>query len=69
MDVYADWVDACDAVKDSAGPTTTVAPPAARARPTNASARQGLAPGEKMTEEDAQFIEDDEADAEAEYAD
>jgi hypothetical protein len=69
--VYADWIDACDAVAKSNEATATAPPPSQRQRQAsyNASSRVGLAPGEKYTEEDAGFIDDDEVDAEAEYAD
>jgi hypothetical protein len=44
------------------------APPSARQRQVNSS-RAGLAPGETYTAEDDGFVEDDEVDAEAAYAD
>jgi hypothetical protein len=66
--VYADWIDACESV-DKKEPTSGVPPPSYRQRQASASARAGLAPGEKYTEEDAGFIDDDDVDAEAEYAD
>lgn len=67
VDVYSDWIDACDAVaKDQA--SADVAPPLARPRQMNSGAREGLAPGEKYTAEDDGFIDDDDDDAEAEYA-
>ncbi|KAK3717228.1 hypothetical protein LTR37_005937 [Vermiconidia calcicola] len=70
VDVYSDWIDACDAVAaDQATVATPRAPPSSRPRQPNASARTGLAPGEKYTAEDDGFIDDDDADAEAEYAD
>jgi transcription elongation factor Elf1 len=71
VDVYADWIDACDAVAKSNEATTTASAPSQRQRQAsyNASSRAGLAPGEKYTEEDAGFIDDDEVDAEADYAD
>ena len=69
VDVYADWIDACEAVDKTTDAPSTVPPPSYRQRQASASARAGLAPGEKYTEEDAGFIDDDGVDAEAEYAD
>ncbi|KAK5167559.1 AAA ATPase Elf1 [Saxophila tyrrhenica] len=70
VDVYSDWIDACDAVaKDQTPAARPAMPPAARQRVANTSARAGLAPGEKYTEEDEGFIVDDERDDEAEFAD
>ena len=69
MDVYYDWIDACDAVAKDEASTTVIAPPAARQRPMNPSSREGLAPGEKYTAEDDGFIDDDDDDAEAEFVD
>ncbi len=70
VDVYADWIDACDAVaKDEAAPSTLAAPPSARQRQATASARIGLTPGERVTEEDRGFIDDEDEDAEAAYVD
>jgi transcription elongation factor Elf1 len=67
VDVYSDWIDACDAVaKDTAATATPAMPPAARQRLGNTSSRD--AAGDKYTTEDG-FIEDDEEDAEAEFAD
>lgn len=69
IDVYYEWIDACDTVaKEEAGAVTTAVPSVRPSQP-GASARAGLAPGEKYTDEDAGFIDDDDADAEAEYAD
>ncbi|KAF2721303.1 Elf1-domain-containing protein, partial [Polychaeton citri CBS 116435] len=60
VDVYADWIDACDAVaQDTATTTVTHSRPALqKARPA-ASHREGLAPGEKRTDEDDGFIDDE----------
>lgn len=69
VDVYADWIDACESVDKKDEPTSSVPHPSYRQRQASASARAGLAPGEKYTEEDAGFIDDDDVDAEAEYAD
>lgn len=70
MDVYSDWIDACDAVaKDEATASTFEAPHSVRPRQAEPSARMGLAPGEKLTEEDRGFIDDEDDDVEADYAD
>ena len=69
MDVYSDWIDACDAVAKDQATASVPAAPSFRQRLATASARAGLAPGEKYTEEDANFLDDDDEDAEAEYAD
>jgi transcription elongation factor Elf1 len=64
VDVYADWIDACDAVAKEAGPTQsggrTGAPP--RQAVTAGGGSDG---GEGMDD----FIENDELDAEGEFAD
>ena len=54
--------------KEEAG-TYNAALPSVRPSQPSASARAGLAPGEKETEEDTGFIDDDDADAEADFAD
>ncbi|KAK3716854.1 hypothetical protein LTR37_006204 [Vermiconidia calcicola] len=69
VDVYSDWIDACDAVAADQATVATPRAPPSRPRQPNTSARAGLAPGEKYTAEDDGFIDDDDADAEAEYAD
>ena len=71
MDVYSEWIDACDTVAEKeAIAARTVAPLSFQQRKASASARTGLAPGEKYTAEDEGFIDDaDDVDAEAEYAD
>ena len=69
VDVYADWIDACDSVSKDKEEATAPPPPSYRQRQANASARTGLAPGEKYTEEDAGFIDDDDAGEEVAYAD
>ncbi|PNS15423.1 hypothetical protein CAC42_682 [Sphaceloma murrayae] len=67
IDVYSDWIDACDAVaKEAAAGTARPAPAGGRQ---GASQAQRAAPGEKRTAEDDGFIEDDEGDVEADYAD
>lgn len=60
VDVYADWIDACDAVAKEAA-----AGKAATARSSN---RMGGMPS-AVVEEDDGFIEQDDLDAEGEYAD
>ena len=65
MDVYSDWVDACDAVAKDAADSTT------KARPSNLRGTGAPTPvrrGGAATAEDDGFIEDDDLDAEAEYA-
>lgn len=69
VDVYSDWIDACDSVAKDQATTTTIPAPSFRQRHASSSARAGLAPGEKYTEEDAGFIDDEDDDAEAVYAD
>lgn len=65
--MYSDWIDACETVaKETAGPP---APASSFREPQTSAPRAGLAPGEKYTDEDAGFIDDDDADAEADYAD
>jgi len=67
VDVYSDWIDACETVaKETAGPP---APASSFREPQTSAPRAGLAPGEKYTDEDAGFIDDEDADAEADYAD
>lgn len=69
IDVYADWVDACEAVATDTAGTSSAAPASYRQSQPQPSSRAGLAPGEKYTDEDAGFIDDDDADGEAAYAD
>ena len=59
VDVYADWIDACDAVaKDAASGKAT----------TGRSSNRIGAPARAQDEDDG-FIEQDDLDAEGEYAD
>ncbi|KAI7236770.1 hypothetical protein KC330_g3577 [Hortaea werneckii] len=71
VDIYFEWIDACEDVAKEQAAAAQPPPPSARAaQPSQREkSRLGMAPGERMTEEDRQFIEDDEADAEQEYAD
>ena len=68
IDVYSEWVDACDAVAKQAGDSTsqprrdTYSGTASQSR----SQAQGAAAN---TAADDGFIDDDELDAEADYAD
>ena len=69
VDVYSEWIDACESkAQEQKAFETTNAPSRPRAQPLGASARAGLAPGENFTDEDRNFIDDDDDDAEAEYA-
>ncbi|WPH00726.1 Hypothetical protein R9X50_00355600 [Acrodontium crateriforme] len=70
VDVYYDWIDACDEVAKGEAATTPYAPPpSALSRP--GGARRGEDDSaEKYTDEDGDgFIEDDEIDGQADYAD
>ena len=55
--------------KDQATVATPAMPPAIRQQAPNASRRAGLEQDEKYTAEDDGFLDDDEEDAEAEFAD
>lgn len=72
VDVYAEWIDACDALAHdtaaaAAAPSSFSRPTQSRL-PTQNAARGGLAPGEKYDTEDG-FIDDDDADGEADFND
>lgn len=70
VDVYFDWVDACEAVANDTAGTSSAAPASSyRQSQPQLSSRAGLAPGEKYTAEDDGFIDDDGVDGEADYAD
>lgn len=73
VDIYYEWIDACENVaKEQAAATSSAGPlPAHRQTQSINRSRVGLAPGEKYTDEDAGFIDDADADmdAEGEYAD
>lgn len=65
VDVYSDWIDACDSVaKDAAESTTKAHPDTLRGTGASTRAQHG---GAAAAEDDG-FIEDDDADAEADYA-
>jgi transcription elongation factor Elf1 len=71
VDVYAEWIDACDALAHDTA--AAAAPPASSQHlqsrlPTQSAGRAGLAPGEKYDTGDG-FIDDDDADGEADYND
>ncbi|KAF1947103.1 Elf1-domain-containing protein [Clathrospora elynae] len=63
VDVYADWIDACDAVAKEAAKGN-----AATSRSANRMGRMPTAAQEE-DEDDGGFIEQDDVDAEGEYAD
>ncbi|KAF1998865.1 Elf1-domain-containing protein [Amniculicola lignicola CBS 123094] len=63
VDVYADWVDACDAVAKDSEPTVN---PMARGGPTKAVAAGGSDDEGGLGDD---FIVDDEVDAEGDFAD
>lgn len=70
IDVYSEWIDACDAVaKDNPGSGGASIAPATR-QPQVAAASKGgaVASNDKYDTEDG-FVEDDEADAEADFVD
>ncbi|KAK0259390.1 hypothetical protein LTR29_007986 [Friedmanniomyces endolithicus] len=74
VDVYYEWIDACEIVNEprtiSSGATTDRPSATLAIKNVPAASRAGLAPGEKFTEEDRGFIDDaDDMDAEAEYDD
>jgi transcription elongation factor Elf1 len=58
VDVYYDWIDACDSVATEGGDATSSQPTQSRSVPQPRS-RAGLAPGEKITADDTGFIDDD----------
>lgn len=66
VDVYADWIDACESVAKDTSAARGPAPPSSL-RQSQPQSRAGLAPGEKYTAEDDGFIDDE--DAEADFAD
>ncbi|KAF2841424.1 Elf1-domain-containing protein [Patellaria atrata CBS 101060] len=68
VDVYADWVDACDAVaKEASNASSATAKERQRnARVSSRAPRQTAAAGDGEMDG---FIEDDEVDAEGEFAD
>jgi len=62
VDVYADWIDACEEVAETEAKTTT-------RRPSNVGARAPAAAGDTGGADGDDFIVDDELDVEGEYAD
>ncbi|RII10061.1 hypothetical protein CUC08_Gglean006051 [Alternaria sp. MG1] len=64
VDVYADWIDACDAVAKQAAKGNVDT-----ARSTNRMGRMPTAHNQEDDDGDGGFIEHDEPDAEGEYAD
>lgn len=64
VDVYADWIDACDAVAKETAATEAAARPI---QPHPSSSR--AIPEDKGTEEDDGFIDDADADPEEDFAD
>lgn len=68
VDVYSDWVDACDAVAKDAADSTAKNKRDAFRDP-NVPSRGQSGRDDDATAEDDGFIDDDELDAEAEYAD
>lgn len=68
MDVYSDWVDACDAVAKDAADSTAKNKRDAYRDPNVPSSGQAER-DEGATAEDDGFIDDDELDAEGDYGD
>ncbi|KAK5125440.1 hypothetical protein LTR85_000549 [Meristemomyces frigidus] len=71
IDIYYEWIDACEEVaKAQAAAAPASAPASAYRAPPASSARAGMASqADKYTAEDDGFIDDDDADADAEFAD
>ncbi|KAK5243839.1 hypothetical protein LTR16_007802, partial [Cryomyces antarcticus] len=71
VDVYSDWVDACDAVAKDAADTTGKTAPNTYRDVDVSSRHRTVAAGEDEvpTAEDNGFIDDDDADTEADYLD
>jgi transcription elongation factor Elf1 len=71
VDVYSDWIDACDAVAKETGSSSN-APPTSSVRmmPQSQPSAHGEGPGgEDEYEKDDGFIDDEDADPEADFAD
>lgn len=67
IDVYSDWVDACDAVAQDAALSTSKSSGAAYGgRDASSRSKNGRGAGASAGDD---FIEDDDVDAEADYAD
>jgi transcription elongation factor Elf1 len=62
--VYADWIDACDAVAKQAAKGS-----AETTRSANRMGRMPTAQDAEEDDDDRQFVEQDDVDAEGEYAD
>lgn len=69
VDVYSDWVDACDAVAKEAAESTSKPQRDTYGGTSSQSRSQGGRAGATNTSVDDGFIDDDELDAEADYAD
>jgi len=74
VDVYYEWIDACEVVNEpktfTSGPSTDRPSATLPRQNVPAALKVGLGPGEKFTEEDRGFIDDaDDMDAEADYED
>ena len=68
IDVYSEWIDACEDVKDSST-TAAYAPPSSFRPSTQLPASAARASqNEKYADDGDGFVEDDEPDAEADYA-
>jgi transcription elongation factor Elf1 len=68
VDVYYDWVDACDKIaKEGAEATTGVSPPRLSNNRVGATSSRAAA-GASASGEMDDFLEDDEMDAEADFA-
>ncbi|KAM0705039.1 hypothetical protein Q7P35_007826 [Cladosporium inversicolor] len=68
VDVYFDWIDACDAVAQEQNPQPASSQPA-MPRVNQPKSRAGLAPGEKVTAEDDGFIDDEGVEDEEDFRD
>jgi transcription elongation factor Elf1 len=66
VDVYYDWIDACDAVAQEQNPQPASSQPA-MPRLSQPKSRAGLAPGEKITAEDDGFIDDEGVEEEEDF--
>jgi transcription elongation factor Elf1 len=69
IDVYSDWVDACDSVAKQAAQSTSQPRRDTYGGTASQSRSQAAQGASANTAADDGFIDDDELDAEAEYAD